>query len=413
MRMTAAACAVATALCAAPVMAQGAGQGTAQGQGTISDGVVRIGVLTDISSWGRDNAGPGSVEAVKMALEEFGPTVAGSRIDLLVADHQEKPDLALEIAREWLDNGKVDAIVDVQNSAIAIAVHNLVREKNKVVLLTAPGSSTITDRICSPNTVHFTYDTYALAKVAGSEIVKGGGKSWFFVTADYAFGHQLQQDATRFVQEAGGTVKGSVRHPTGTFDFSSFLLQAQASQADVVAFANAGADTDTALKQANEFGLTEGGQRMAALLMFITDVHAVGLKGAQGAYMVTASYWNMTPETRAWSKRFHERTRTMPTMIQSGGYSAVMHYLKAVKATGSDDAQAVMAEMRRTPIDDIFVKNATLRADGRVVRDMYLARVKKPEESKEPWDYLEIVKTVKGEDAYRPVSESQCPLLKG
>lgn len=413
MRMTTAACAVAMALCAAPVMAQGAGQGTAQGQGTISDDVVRIGVLTDISSWGRDNAGPGSVEAVKMAVEEFGPTVAGRKIEVLVADHQEKPDLALEIAREWLDNGKVDAIVDVQNSAIAIAVHNLVREKNKVVLLTAPGSSTITDKICSPNTVHFTYDTYALAKVAGSEIVKGGGKSWFFVTADYAFGHQLQQDATRFVQESGGTVKGSVKHPTGTFDFSSFLLQAQASRADVVAFANAGADTDTALKQANEFGLTEGGQRMAALLMFITDVHAVGLKGAQGAYMVTASYWNMTPETRAWSKRFYERTQTMPTMIQSGGYSAVMHYLKAVKATGSDDAQTVMAEMRRTPIDDIFVKNATLRVDGRVVRDMYLARVKKPEESKEPWDYLEIVKTVKGEDAYRPVAESQCPLLKG
>lgn len=378
----------------------------------MSDEVVRIGVLTDLSSWGRDNAGPGSVEAVNMAVEEFGPTVAGRKIEVISADHQEKPDLALEIAREWLDNGKVDVIADVQNSTIATAIHNLVREKNRVVLLTAPGSSLITDKICSPNTVHFTYDTYALAKVAGTEIVKDGGKSWFFLTADYAFGHQLQQDATRFVKEAGGTVLGAVRHPTGTFDFSSFLLQAQASQADVVALANAGADTDTALKQAGEFGLTQSGQRMAALLMFMTDIHAVGLEDAQGAYMVTASYWNMNPDTRAWSRKFFERTQTMPTMIQSGGYSAVLHYLRAVRDVASDDAAKVMARMRETPINDVFVKDGTLRADGRVIRDMYLARVKKPEDSKEPWDYLDIVKIVKGTDAFRPVSESECPLLK-
>ncbi|MBP2302961.1 ABC transporter substrate-binding protein [Azospirillum picis] len=378
----------------------------------ISDDVVRIGVLTDLSSWGRDNAGPGSVEAVRMAVEEFGPTVAGKKIEIVSADHQEKPDLALEIAREWLDTGKVDVIADVQNSAIGIAIHNLVREKNRIALLTAPGSSTITDRICSPNTVHFTYDTYALAKVAGTEVVRNGGKSWFFLTADYAFGHQLQEDATRFIKEAGGSVVGAVRHPTGNHDFSSFLLQAQSSGANVVAFANAGADTDTALKQAGEFGITQGGQQLAALLMFITDVHAVGLQDAQGAYMVTASYWNLDQDTRAWSRRFFERTGFMPSMIQAGGYSAVMHYLKAVRDAGTDDAGTVMQRMRDTPINDVFVRNGRLREDGRVIRDMYLARVKKPQESKEPWDYLEIVKTVKGEDAFRPVSESQCPLLK-
>lgn len=378
----------------------------------ISDDVVRIGVLTDLSSWGRDNAGPGSVEAVKMAVEEFGSMVAGKKIEVIAADHQEKPDLALEIAREWIDTGKVDVIADVQNSTIGIAIHNLVREKSRIALLTAPGSSAITDKICSPNTVHFTYDTYALAKVAGTEVVKDGGKSWFFLTADYAFGHQLQQDATRFVTKAGGRVVGGVHHPTGTHDFSSFLLQAQSSGADVVALANAGADTDGALKQAGEFGLTQGGQRLAALLMFITDIHAVGLQDAQGAYMVTASYWNLNEETRAWSRKFYERTKFMPSMIQAGGYSAVLHYLKAVRDTGTDEAAKVMQRMRETPINDAFVRNGTLRADGRVIRDMYLARVKRPQDSKEPWDYLDIVKMVKGEDAFRPVAESQCPLLK-
>ena len=378
----------------------------------ISDEVVRIGVLTDLSSWGHDNSGPGSVEAARMAVEAFGPTVAGKKIEVISADHQMKPDVGVQIAREWFDTGKVDAVVDVPNSAIAIAIHNLAREKNKIALLSGPGASELTNKLCSPNTVHFTYDTYALAKVTTSAIVQEGGKSWFFITADYAFGHQLQADAARFIKEAGGSVVGTVRHPTNTQDFSSFVLQAQASGANVVALANAGADTQNTLKQAGEFGLSQSGQRVAALLMFITDVHAVGLQTAQGAYLTTASYWNMNPETRAWSKKFFARVGVMPTMIQAGVYGAVLHYLKAIEAAGSDDAGKAMAKMRELPIDDIFVKGGKLRADGRVMRDMYLARVKKPQDSKEPWDYLEIVRTVKAEDAFRPVAESECPLLK-
>ena len=338
--------------------------------------------------------------------------MAGKKIEVISADHQMKPDVGVQIAREWFDTGKVDAVVDVPNSAIAIAIHNLAREKNKIALLSGPGASELTNKLCSPNTVHFTYDTYALAKVTASAIVREGGKSWFFITADYAFGHQLQADAARFIKEAGGSVIGAVRHPTNTQDFSSFVLQAQASGANVVALANAGADTQNTLKQAGEFGLSQSGQRVAALLMFDTDVHAVGLQTAQGAYLTTASYWNMNPETRAWSKKFFERVGIMPTMIQAGVYGAVLHYLKAIEAAGSDEAGKAMAKMRELPIDDIFVKGGKLRADGRVMRDMYLARVKKPQDSKEPWDYLEIVRTVKAEDAFRPVAESECPLLK-
>jgi branched-chain amino acid transport system substrate-binding protein len=378
----------------------------------ISDDVVRIGVLTDLSSWGRDNSGPGSVEAAKMAVEEFGPTVLGKPIEIVSADHQMKTDVGVQIVRGWFDNGKVDAVVDIPNSGIAIAVHNLVRERNKIALLSGPGASSLTDELCSPNTVHFTYDTYALSKVTASAVIKEGGKSWFFVTADYAFGHQLEADATRFIKEMGGTVLGSVRHPTNTADFSSFALQAQSSKADVVAFANAGQDTDNAIKQSGEFGLVQGGQKLVGLLMFDTDVHAIGLKAAQGTYMTTASYWNMNEATRAWSKKFFARTGVMPTMIHTGVYGSVLHYLKAIKAAGTDDPAQVMAKMRELPIEDTFVHGGRLREDGRVIRDMYLAKVKSPEASKEPWDYLDIVKTVKGEDAFRPLSESKCPLVK-
>ncbi len=378
----------------------------------ISDDVVRIGVLTDLSSWGRDNSGPGSVEAAKMAVEEFGPTVLRKPIEIVSADHQMKTDVGVQIARGWFDNGKVDAVVDIPNSGIAIAVHNLARERNKIALLSGPGASSLTDELCSPNTVHFTYDTYALSKVTASAVIKEGGKSWFFVTADYAFGHQLEADATRFIKEMGGTVLGSVRHPTNTADFSSFALQAQSSKADVVAFANAGQDTDNAIKQSGEFGLVQGGQKLVGLLMFDTDVHAIGLKAAQGTYMTTASYWNMDEATRAWSKKFFARTGVMPTMIHTGVYGSVLHYLKAIKAAGSDDPQLVMAKMRELPIEDTFVHGGRLREDGRVIRDMYLAKVKSPEASKEPWDYLDIVKTVKGDDAFRPLSESKCPLIK-
>jgi branched-chain amino acid transport system substrate-binding protein len=385
---------------------------TSAASAQISDDVVRIGVLTDLSSWGRDNSGPGSVEAAKMAVEEFGPTVLGKPIEVISADHQMKADVGVQVVREWFDTGKVDAVVDIPNSAIAIAVHNLVRARNKIALLSGPGASSITDELCSPNTVHFTYDTYALSKVTASAVMKEGGKSWFFVTADYAFGHQLEADATRYIKEMGGTVVGSVRHPTNSADFSSFVLQAQSSKADVVAFANAGQDTDNAIKQAGEFGLVQGGQKLVGLLMFETDVHAIGLKSAQGTYMTTASYWNMDDKTRAWSKKFFARTNGMPTMIQTGVYGAVLHYLKAIQAAGTDDPAKVMAKMRELPIEDTFVHGGKLREDGRVIRDMYLAKVKSPEQSKEPWDYLDIVKTVKGEDAFRPVSESKCPLLK-
>src|SRR5882757_3469085 len=376
----------------------------------VSDDAVRIGVLTDLSSWGRDNSGPGSVEAAKMAVEEFGPTVLGKPIQIISADHQMKTDVGVQIAREWFDNGKVDAVADIPNSGIAIAVHNLVRDRNKIALLS--GASSLTDELCSPNTVQFAYDTYALSKVTASAVINEGGKSWFFITADYAFGQQLEKDATRFIKELGGTVLGSVRHPTNTADFSSFALQAQGSKADVVAFANAGQDTDNSIKQAGEFGLVKGGQKLVGLLMFDTDVHAIGLEAAQGTYMTTASYWNMDDKTRAWSRKFFAKTNVMPTMIHTGVYGSVLHYLKAIQAAGTDDPQKVMAKMRELPIEDVFVHGGRLREDGRVIRDMYLARVKKPSESKEPWDYLEIVKTVKGEDAYRPVSESKCPLLK-
>ncbi|MVT64545.1 ABC transporter substrate-binding protein [Bradyrhizobium pachyrhizi] len=378
----------------------------------ISNDVIRIGVLTDLSSWGRDNSGPGSVEAARMAVEEFGPTVLGKPIEIVSADHQMKTDVGLQIVRDWFDNGKVDAVADIPNSGIAIAVHNMVRERNKIALLSGPGASSLTDELCSPNTVHFSYDTYALSKVTASAVIKEGGKSWFFVTADYAFGQQLEKDATRFIKELDGKVLGSVRHPTNTADFSSFVLQAQNSKADVVAFANAGQDTDNAIKQSGEFGLVQAGQKLVGLLMFDTDVHAVGLQAAQGTYMTTASYWNMDDKTRAWSKRFFARTNVMPTMIHTGVYGSVLHYLKAIKAAGTDDPAAVMAKMRELPVEDTFVHGARLREDGRVIRNMYLARVKKPSDSKEPWDYLEIVKTIRSEDAYRPVSESKCALLK-
>ena len=378
----------------------------------VSDDAVRIGVLTDLSSWGRDNSGPGSVEAAKMAVEEFGPTVLGKPIQIISADHQMKTDVGVQIVRDWFDNGKVDAVADIPNSGIAIAVHNMVRERNKIALLSGPGASSLTDELCSPNTVHFAYDTYAMSKVTASAVINEGGKSWFFITADYAFGQQLEKDATRFVKELGGTVLGGVRHPTNTADFSSFALQAQNSKADVVAFANAGQDTDNSIKQSGEFGLVKGGQKLVGLLMFDTDVHAIGLDAAQGTYMTTASYWNMDDRTRTWSKKFFARTKVMPTMIHTGVYGSVLHYLKAIQAAGTDDPPKVMAKMRELPIEDAFVHGGRLREDGRVIRDMYLAKVKKPSDSKEPWDYLEIVKTVKGEDAYRPVSESKCPLLK-
>ncbi len=374
---------------------------------------LRLGVLVDMTSWGRDTGGPASVVAAQMAAEEMGGAIAGRPIEILAGDHRMNPDLGVQIARAWIDNQDVQAIVDVPNSALGLAISGFCKQKNRLALLSGPGASAITNQACNANTVQFTYDTYALAHVTGAALVAEGAKTWFFITADYAFGHQLQTDATAFIEKAGGKVLGHALHPTGTSDFSSVLLAAQASKADVVAFANAGQDTDNAVKQAAEFGIGQrlNGQRIAALLMFIADVHAIGLTVAQGIMLTTASYWNLNAETRAWSERFFARAKVMPTMEQTGTYGVVLHYLKAVAKIGTDP-QAVMAEMRKMPINDAFVKNGYLRPDGRVIRDMYLARIKSPAESKEPWDYYEIVRTVKGEDAFRPLADSLCPLVK-
>lgn len=374
---------------------------------------LRLGVLVDMTSWGRDTGGPASVVAAQMAAEEMGGAVGGRPIEILAGDHRMNPDLGLQIAREWVDNQGVLGIVDVPNSALGLAISGFAKQKNILALLSGPGASAITNQACNANTVQFTYDTYALAHVTGAAMVADGAQTWFFITADYAFGHQLQADATAFIEKAGGQVLGQALHPTGTSDFSSALLAAQASKADVVAIANAGQDTDNAVKQAAEFGIGQhlNGQRIAALLMFISDVHAVGLKVAQGTMLTTASYWNLNAETRAWSERFFARTHVMPTMEQTGSYGVVLHYLKAVAKAGSEP-RAVMAEMRELPINDAFVKGGTLRIDGRVIRDMYLARVKSPAQSREPWDYYDIVRTVKGEDAFRPLADSVCPLVK-
>ena len=374
---------------------------------------LRLGVLVDMSSWGRDTGGMGSMVAAQMAAEELGGLAGGRPVEFLSGDHRMNPDLGVQIARDWFDNQDVQAIVDVPMSALGLAISGFCKQKNRLALLSGPGASSITNQDCNANTVQFTYDTYALAHVIGAAMVAEGAKTWFFITADYSFGHQLQADATAFIEKAGGKVLGHSLHPPGASDFSAVLLAAQASKADVVALANAAQDTNNAIKQAAEFGIGQrlNGQRIAALLMFITYVPALGLKTAQGIMLATASYWNLNAETRAWSERFFARTKVMPTMEQTGTYGVVLHYLKAVAKVGTDP-QAVMAEMRAMPINDVFVKNGYLRPDGRVIRDMYLVRVKSPAESKEPWDYYEIVRTVKGEDAFRPLADSLCPLVK-
>ncbi|MDU3132326.1 MAG: ABC transporter substrate-binding protein, partial [Bradyrhizobium sp.] len=355
--------------------------GTAQAQ-TISDDVVKIGVLTDMSSLYADATGKGSLVAVQMAVEDYGGKVKGKKVEVVSADHQNKPDVGVNIARNWYDNEKVDAIFDVPTSSVALPISALTREKNKIHINSGGGSSDITGSQCSPNTVHWTYDTYALSNVAGKAMVKRGEDTWFFITADYAFGQALERDAANVVKEAGGKVLGDVRHPLNSSDFSSFVLQAQASKAKVVGLANAGGDTQNALKQAAEFGLAQSGQKMIALLMEITDVHSLGIKSTAGLIVTDAFYWDMNDETRAFSKRFNDKVGHMPTMIQAGLYSATMHYLKAIEAIGTDEAPKVMEQMRATPVNDFFAKNGKIRIDGRMVHDMYLFEVKKPEESK-------------------------------
>jgi branched-chain amino acid transport system substrate-binding protein len=362
----------------------------------ISDDVVKIGVLTDMSSLYADATGKGSLAAVEMAVADYGGKVKGKPVEVIAADHQNKPDVGINIARNWYDNEKVDAIFDVPTSSVALPISALTREKNRINI----------------NSVHWTYDTYALSNVAGKAMVKRGEDTWFFITADYAFGMALERDAANVVKESGGKVLGDVRHPLNSSDFSSFLLQAQASKAKVIGLANAGGDTTNALKQAAEFGITQGGQKMIALLQEITDTHALGAKATQGLIVTDAFYWDMNDETRAFSKRFNDKVGHMPSMIQAGLYSATMHYLKAIEAIGTDEAPKVMAQMRATPINDFFAKNGKIRIDGRMVHDMYLFEVKKPEESKGEWDLYKLIATVPGDEAFRPLDKGGCPLVK-
>ncbi len=386
------------------------GAATAQ----ISDDTVKIGVMNDQSGLYADITGPGSVLAARMAVEDFGGKVAGKSIEVLFADHQNKPDIGANVVRQWIDTQQVDAIADVPTSSVALAVQEITREKNRMFLMSGPASSDLTGKACSETGIHWTYDTYALANGTGKALVKQGGDSWFFLTADYAFGHALERDTSKFVQEGGGKVLGVVRHPLSTADFSSFLLQAQASKAKIIGLANAGGDTINSIKQASEFGIVAGGQRLAGLLVFINDVHALGLKTAQGLVISESFYWDLNDETRAFSKRFAEKNKgnMVPSMIQAGVYGAVSHYLKAVQAAGTDEAKAVAKKMKELPINDFMTKNGSIREDGRVLRDMHLLQVKKPEESKYKYDYYKVLTTVPGTEAFRPLAQGGCPLVK-
>ena len=381
-------------------------------QAQISGDAVRIGVLTDMAGVTADITGKGSLVAAEMAVREIDGTVLGKPVEVISADHQHKADVGTAIARRWFDVEGVDTIVDVPNSGVALAIQGLAREKKRIVLYSGAGTTALTNEQCSPYGFHWTYDTYAVSHGTASAVVKNGGTSWFFLASDYAFGHQLQNDATGVITAAGGKVLGAARHPLNTSDFSSFLLSAQASGAKVVGLANAGNDTVTAMRQAGEFGLVQGGQSLAALILFLQDVHALGLKDAQGTYLTTSSYWDMNDATRAWSKQFMAKTGMMPSMLHAGVYGAVRHYLKAVARAGTDDAEQVAAAMRTIPIDDVFSENARIREDGRITRTMYLVRVKKPSDSKYPWDYFEVLRSIPPEETVWPLSASKCPLVE-
>jgi branched-chain amino acid transport system substrate-binding protein len=386
---------------------------TAQAQ--ISDGTIRIGVMNDMSGTYSDLSGQGSVIAARMAVEDFGAAAKGLKVEIVGADHQNKPDVGSNVVRTWIDVDKVDVIVDVPTSSVALAVNEIVREKNKVFLVSGAAASDLTGAKCSPNTIHWTYDTWALANGTGKAVVKTGGDSWFFLTADYAFGHALERDTAAVVEANGGKVVGKVRHPFPATDFSSFLLQAQSSKAKIIGLANAGADTINAIKQASEFGIVRGGQNLAGLLVFITDVHAIGLQTAQGLIMTESWYWDLNDANRDFAKKFAPQYRGVhPTMIHAGVYSAVTHYLKAVEALKSDaDGKAVVAKMKQTPTDDKLFGKGTVRADGRKVHPMYLFEVKKPAESKAPWDYYKLRATIPAEEAFRPLKDGGCPLVSG
>jgi branched-chain amino acid transport system substrate-binding protein len=373
---------------------------------------LKLGGILDMSSLYADITGSGSETAAKMAVEDFGGEVLGRKVEIVVADHLNKADLAANIARDMLDNQGVEMIFDVAASATALAAGEIAKARGKIIMFNGPGSIRLSNEACGPYTVHYVFDTFAQANVTGLAAVKAGLDTWFFLTADYAFGQDLEKDTTNVVVKSGGKVLGSVRHPLNTSDFSSFLLQAQASKAKVIGLANAGGDTINAIKQAAEFGLTKGGEKLSPLLAFVTDIDSVGLETAQGLLLAEAFYWDLNDDTRAFTKRFMERTKRVPTSAQAGVYSSVTHYLKAVKAAGTTDAAAVMKVMKETPINDMFAKNGRIREDGRMVHDMYLFEVKKPSESKGRWDYYKLVGTVAGNDAFQPIELSRCPLVK-
>ncbi len=384
--------------------------GTAQAQ--ITDNVVKIGVLTDLSGVYSDVAGKGTVVATEMAIADFmDKEKPAFKVEMVSADHQNKGDIAANKAREWFERDKVDVASELVTTSVALAVMKIAKEKNRIALVSGAASTLVTNKDCNDVTVQWTYDTYAVANGTAKAVVKQGGKKWFFLTADYAFGHSLEKDAGDVVKANGGEVVGAVRHPFPGSDFSSYLLKAQASGAQIIGLANAGGDTINAIKQAAEFGITQK-QQLAGLLMFITDIHSLGLKATQNMYLTEGFYWDLNDDTRAWSKRFFDKTKRMPTMIQAGQYSSVMHYLKAVKSINTDDTTKVMTQMKKTPINDFFAKNGTIRVDGRMVHDMYLLQVKKPAESKTPWDYYHVRATIPAAEAFQPLSASTCPLVK-
>jgi branched-chain amino acid transport system substrate-binding protein len=386
----------------------GAGLASAE----ISGNAVKIGVLNDQSGLYADFGGAGSVLAANMAVEDFGGSVLGKPIEVLSADHQNKVDVASNIARQWLDLEGVGAFADLTNSAVALAVQNLTKERGKIALFSGPATTRLTNEDCSPTGFHWTFDTYSQAIGSARAVLQEGGKEWFLLVADYAFGHQMAADLTQEITAGGGKVVGQVRHPTGSSDFSSFLLQAQGSRAPIIGLANAGTDTVNAVKQAGEFGITEGGQKLVGLVIVISDVHAMGINSAKGLIATTAYYWDRDDASRDFATRFEARAKRKPGMVQAGVYSSVLHYLKAVKAAGTDDGKAVAAKMREMLVDDFFAKGARIREDGRLIHDMYLVEVKRPNESKGSWDYYKVLRTIPGEQAAMPLSQSKCPLVK-
>ncbi|ATJ81764.1 ABC transporter substrate-binding protein [Halomonas beimenensis] len=383
--------------------------GTAQAQ--MSDDAVRIGYLADMSGTYRDLAGPGGLEALNMAVEDFGGEVNGVPIEVFSADDRNSADVGANTVREWIDQRNVDLVAGMVASSVSIAVTKVLEENDGLAIISGSAASSITNEHCTPNHIHWVYDTYPLAHGTAKAVVEQGGDTWFMLTADYAFGHALEGDVTKVVEENGGEVVGGVRHPFPTSDFSSYILQAQGSGADIVGLANAGSDTVNAIKTASQFGLTQTGQQLAGLLIFLNDVHAMGLEATQGLLLTTGWYWDMDEQSREWAERYFERVGRMPTMVQAGVYSSTMHYLNAVEAAGTDEPEVVRAQMGEMPVEDFFSRNGRIREDGRMVHDMYLAQVKSPEESTGEWDLYEIKSTIPAEEAYRPLSESQCDLV--